>query len=123
MSFNDVLCLQVHFLSVDSLSLLKADDKTHGFAVPAKNSGRGRPSNGLAILISSHFSASAFVKKECFLGIKIANLIVYCYYLPTDYKNLASEKNFSRVTLKMAKPLQQCSCASHRVILAGDENY
>ena len=76
----------------------------------------------MAIIISSHLLVSAFVKNECFLGIKVAILIVYCCYIPTDYKNLASEEKFSHVSIKLAKSLQQCVCAFHRVILAGDVN-
>ena len=84
----------------------------------AEQSGKGRPSGASAILMSYYFSASIFVKNECFLGVKVAKLVAGCCYIPTDNRGLTSEEKFSRAVLKLPKSLQQSNLAYHHVILA-----
>jgi exonuclease III len=119
---NDVLCLQEHFLSTSSVSLLKFSDNIQVFSVPAVASGRGRPSGGVAILVNSHLAVQLFSQNECFVAVKIGEAYVFSVYLPTDYRDIASEERFSVACSQLVRSVQDCHDKHGQVIVVGDFN-
>ena len=51
--YNDVVCVQEYFLFGQAVNLLEINDGVKSFVVAASSVGRGRPSAGVALLISS----------------------------------------------------------------------
>lgn len=91
----DVVCLQEHFLTTEGLQLLEVNDSSSVFSVPAKRSGRGRPSGGISILVRRSLNPSLYKQSDFFLGVRIADTALFCVYMPTDYRDDESDARFN----------------------------
>lgn len=68
---HDIVCIQEHFLSKDSLDCIKFSDKHRFFIREAKSSCRGRPSGGIAIVIKDHISAKLVEQQDSFIAVEV----------------------------------------------------
>lgn len=120
--YNDVLCVQEHFLSNQAVSLLELNDGVKVFATPAKSSGRGRPSGGIAILVSSRLNPILYKSSDFFVAVKVHKTVIHSVYMPTDYRDSKSEKKFSEACSKLSSSVGSCSSQGLVCIVAGDVN-
>ena len=120
--FNDIVCLQEHFLSIEATSILELNKGVKAFAVPAKSSVKGRPSGGVAILVSGALNPVLYKTSDFFIAVKIHKTIVFSVYMPTDYRNNKSEVKFSGACSKLSNSIRSCLSQGFECILAGDMN-
>ena len=102
---GNILCIQEHLLTSDSLSLLKFSDNHTFYFVPAKSRQRGRPSGGLTIVCSSAVDSESLHTAENFMFIRAGNLVIVNVYLPTNYSNDESDNRFSKAVRALAECL------------------
>lgn len=118
----DVLCLQEHFLSSEGLALLQLDGWVKVFGVPALSSGRGRPSGGVALLIRAELMPKSIASSDFFMSVQLLDVAVFSIYMPTDYRDLSSERKFSIACRKLANAVSEAQKQGLTVIVAGDMN-
>lgn len=118
------ICIQEHFLTDDSVNLLKFSSDMHYLVQPARRSGtRGRPSGGLAIITRSNSGPPVCVEQnEWFQAAKMHGVFFVNVYLPTNYNDIASEKKFAKACQKLGKCLLSLVQKSCPVIILGDFN-
>ena len=80
--FNDIVCLQEHFLSIEATSILELNKGVKAFVVPAKSSVKGRPSGGVAILVSGALNPLLYKTSDFFITVKMHKTIVFSVYMP-----------------------------------------
>ena len=85
--FNDIVCLQEHFLSIEATGIIELKKGMKCFAVPVKSSVKGRPSGGVVILASGVLNPVLYKTSDFFIAVKIHKTIVFSVYMPTDYRN------------------------------------
>ena len=100
-----VTCLQEHFLTDINSQLLRPSPSVTIRLSPAKrHQAKGRPSGGLAILTACQ--SGLLERCDCYLGIAIGGLTTVKLYLPTNYRDEASERTFAIGYRKVAKLLK-----------------
>lgn len=119
---HDIVCIQEHFLSKDSLDCIKFSDKHRFFIREAKSSCRGRPSGGIAIVIKDHISAKLVEQQDSFIAVDVYGIVLICVYLPTNYKNDRSERKFNLSCEKLAKCVLRIKQSGHEYLIIGDFN-
>ena len=120
---NDVLCLQERLLTADSLCLLSKTASTVVISRAARHSGVGRPSGGTAILARNVLMPEHFRNIDYFTAVKIQNYVLASVYLPTDYRNATSDRQFDQSCHQVSSLVSDCELQNLAVILAGDMNY
>ena len=119
---GNILCIQEHLLTSDSLSLLKFSDNHTFYFVPAKSRQRGRPSGGLAIVCSSAVDSESLHTAENFMFIRAGNLVIVNVYLPTNYSNDESDNRFSKAVRALAECLNTIMLSKLECVIIGDYN-
>ena len=117
-----MLCLQEHFLTASSVSLLKLTDCIQLFAVPAISSERGTQSGEVAILDIFHLATQLAGEDEHYIAVKTGDTDVFSVYLPTDYRDLASKEGFTAACAKLVHSVRECLDKHFQVIVVGDFN-
>ena len=120
----DVLCIQEHFLSSESLDILSLDGwlKVFGVSAITSQSGKGRPSGGIAVLARAELLPALHSSSDNYVAVKINETVIYSVYMPTDYRDLKSERKFSIACKKLASSVSGSKQQGLNVILAGDMN-
>ena len=118
----DVVCLQEHFLTTEGLQLLEVNDSSSVFSVPAKRSGRGRPSGGISILVRRSLNPSLYKQSDFFVGVRIADTALFCVYMPTDYRDDESDARFNVACGQICGAVDGCVTQKLSCIVTGDMN-
>ena len=118
----DVVCLQEHFLTTEGLQLLEVNDSSSVFSVPAKCSGRGRPSGGISILVRRSLNPSLYKQPDFFVGVRIADTALFCVYMPTDYRDDESDARFNVACGQICGAVDGCVTQKLSCIVTGDMN-
>ena len=119
----NVICLQEHFITEAGINLLNLWPSYSVFSVPAKRSSpRGRPSGGIATLVSNRLACEVYENSDNFLAIRLDNLLVINVYLPTDYRDDKSDSAFAISAAKLARCLKKAERESLECIIVGDFN-
>jgi exonuclease III len=85
-----VICLQEHFLTDMNSQLLCLSSSVTVHLSPAKRlKAKGRPSGGLAVLTTCQ--SGLLEMCDCYLAITVDDLIIVNLYLPSNYRDVASE--------------------------------
>ena len=120
---HDVVCIQEHFITVQSENLLELNHIAKAYKVPAKQSGsRGRPSGGLATFVRSCVLSSLFEKSDNFLAVRIESCVFINVYLPTDYKDERSERLFALSCEKLNSCISKIKRHGFSCVIIGDFN-
>ena len=120
---EEIICLQEHFLSNDSRNIFDALPSHMVHFVPAKKpKKRGRPSGGLATLISGHINSELFASSNHFLAVRVGETVIINVYLPTDYRDDCSEMKFALACKELGKCMNKISASHLHWILLGDFN-
>ena len=120
---HDVVCIQEHFITVQSENLLELNHTTKAYKVPAKQScSRGRPSGGLATFVRSCVLSSLFEKSENFLAVRIESCVFINVYLATDYKDERLERLFALSCEKLNSCISKIKRQGFSCVVIGDFN-
>ena len=120
---HDILCLQEHFLTNHSLSLLDISSTFKTFSVPAKRSAsKGRASGGIATYVASNLNSSVFFSSDSFLAVRVGECVIINVYLPTDYKDEDSERDFALAVSKLSSCLRDVLKLKIPCLIVGDFN-
>ena len=77
---NEVVCLQEHFVTSRSKSILSFNSSVSVYSVSAKQlSGKGRPTGGIATFVRSTLRSSAFEVNDNFLAIRLRAVFLLMY--------------------------------------------
>ena len=114
---------QEHFLTNDSLDLLKFLDNHTFYFVSAKSCQHGRPSGGLAIVGSSAFDSESLHAAENLMAIKVGNIVIVNVYFPTNYSDDDSDNRLSKAVIALAKCLKTIMLSKLECIIVRDYHY
>jgi len=117
------VCLQEHFATSLSLTLLNLSPNHQVFTVAAKRSRTyGRPSGGLATHVRSSLSTSMFDSGLDFLAVKIQDMVIVNVYLPTDYRDNRSDRLFAISIARLSKCIDKIKKYGFSRLITGDFN-
>ena len=119
---NEVLSLKEHLLAAESLSFFSAIASTVVKICAARHSGASPPSGGTAILAGSILVPEHFWDFDYFKAVKIPNCVVVSGYVPSDYRNAISERQFCQACHLVSALVSVCEVRNQAVILACDMN-
>ena len=120
---NEVVCLQEHFVTSRSKSILSFNSSVSVYSVSAKQlSGKGRPSGGIATFVRSTLRSSVFEVNDNFLAIRVEGCVFINVYLPTNYHDERSERAFTYSSDKLGQCINRIRSLSLQCILVGDFN-
>ena len=116
-----VICIQEHFLTDLNSQLLCPSSNVTVHLSPARRfKAKGRPSGGLAVLTTCQ--SELLEMCDCYLAVTVDNLVIVNLYLPTNYRDEASERKFAIACRKVAKLLKKIEKMNRKCILIGDFN-
>ena len=81
---------------------------------------KGRPSGGLAVLTTCQ--SGLLEMCDCYLAITVDDLIIVNLYLPSNYRDVASERKFAIACRKVAKLLKKIKKMNRKCMLIVDFN-
>ena len=119
---SDILYIQEHLLTNDSLSLLDFSHNHTFYFVPSKSRQRGRPSGGLVIVCSSAVDSESLHAAENFMAIRVGTLLIGNVYLSTNYSDEGSENRFLKAVQALAKYLKTTRVSKLECVIVGDYN-
>ena len=120
----DVLFLQEHLLPLVSLNSLQRSNEHSVFSKSARKTS-GRPSGGLACLIKKTLFSPpplCYHESDCYIAIRLANLVLINVYLPCDQKSLRSLTKFTKFCALIKSLLNGIESSGLDWLLIGDLN-
>lgn len=120
----DIVLLQEHLLPAVSVSSLNRSDEHVVYTTSARRT-RGRPSGGLACIVSNRlscFSPQCIHSCDNFIALRIADLVIINTYLPHDKKTVLSFNKFTKIVSSLKNFLRNIERHSFKWIIVGDLN-
>ena len=120
----DVLFLQEHLLPLVSLNSLRRSNDHLVFSKTARKTS-GRPSGNLACLIKKTMFSTpplCYQESDCYIAIRLANLVLINVNLPCDQKSLRSLTKFTKSCALMKSLLNGIESNGLDWLLIGDMN-
>ena len=118
----DILFIQEHMLSPHNISLLKFSHKLTFYFESAKLRSFGRPSVGLAIICHPYIESKVLFTHDHFLAISSGSIAFFNVYLPTNYHDDKSEREFMNAVHELAKCLKSVAQRDLQCVVMGDFN-
>lgn len=97
-----IICLQEHMLDSDHINILKVSSSFNVHSVAAtRSSDVGRPRGGIATFIRTDIKSEVVFQTECILAVQVGDFVIINVYLPTNYRNVISERKYAMACAKL----------------------